>query len=177
MRVLALDLATTTGYAVSRPDGGAVFSSRKIGGPATSDGKFFHDFEVFIGDIIATEDPEAIVYEAPILWGGQTDIRTAKRLITMSSLVEKVGWQRAVPKVFSANMSDVRMWLIGRTRGKLATETDNKNEERRERRKELKAAIIAECRRRGWDVATDDEADARALLAWAVDTLIKRSAA
>ncbi|NIA72296.1 crossover junction endodeoxyribonuclease RuvC [Pelagibius litoralis] len=154
--LLCLDLATSTGFAFWRPGANRIASgSFRLPRTGPDVGWFVDEFEQRLSEMLGFHKPELVVFEAPLLRGGQTSIDTARKLMGLAIMTEFV-CRRAGVKYLEANNASVRKHFIGKGRGE---------------RKQLKAMTIQACRERGWDPANDDEADALALLSYAVDLL------
>ncbi len=170
--VLALDVATVTGWAFGSVGTVAPSTSleasagisdpqpfsgvERIGSKELSDGQFFAKYESWLQDLIVVNGPDTILYEAPYI---STDkhIKTARRLLGMAAITEKVASQMRI-KVFEANNATVRKHFCGKGSAP---------------RKDLKRLVQIECDRRGWIYADDNEADALALWDYAKACLAK----
>ena len=169
--VLALDVATVTGWAVG-PIGAAapataleasagitdpqpLSGTHRIGIKGTKDGAFFSAYEHWLRDLVAVHAPDYIVYEAPYI---STDkhIKTARRLLGMAAITEMTAHQLGV-KVFEANNATVRKHFCGKGNAP---------------RGELKRMVQEECTRRGWVFTDDNEADALSLFDYAKACLV-----
>ena len=172
--VLALDLATTTGWAYGNPEDGLSptilestsrvapppysYGSKIIGRSAWPDGRIFDAAETYLNDLITIHNPSVLVYEAPFV-GKSEKLAVPFRLLNLAGLAEKLGYQREIARVFSANVSTVRKHFIGH--GRLPGG-------------EAKDAVIARCKAIGWDPKTEDAADALAVLDYAIHCLNPR---
>jgi hypothetical protein len=147
--VLALDLATVTGYCYGKP--GA--APPKFGHHRwMKQGQFrpqaYRQFRLWLDLWCSANKTDWIVYEAPIaplLMGGQTNLNTIKLLVGLAEHLEEWAYQKV--ELRQASVAEVRSHFIGRN---------------------LKSAIakpltLQRCRDRGWQVETGDEADACAL--------------
>lgn len=151
--VLALDLATTTGWACGRaggsPDFGEItFPSGRAGHGAIGASLFdwlldLHDLQHF----------EQIVMEAPLPPSSQTHANTARIQFGLAFAVETWCYRRSLP-VREARPDDWRRAVLGRAR---FGGTDK-----------AKAASMAWCRERGWHPPQHNAADALALLHYAL---------
>lgn len=165
--LLALDLATTTGFAVGDPavyrpltplevasQGGNAkpySGAQRIGAKNAEIGPFGVEYEDWLGDMIAVHMVDRIVFEAPWI-GGQTSQDTARKLMGLACWTESVACRKGVPWVFEANNASVRKHFTGVGRGD---------------RSRLKRLTIEACQLRGWDPRGEDEADALALYDYA----------
>lgn len=147
-RLLTLDLATNSGFCVGAPDNpNPDFGNFKI--PPTGDdvGRFGVIFHDWLTNLIDWHQPDFVVFEMPIL-PKQTNLMTVRKLTGLAMLTEMECRRRKLP-VREARASSVKKFFTGSGKaGKLDT--------------------MAICRRYGWNVKTDDEADACALWAYSV---------
>lgn len=147
--VLALDLATATGWAVWQPgDAAPRHGTCRLPKTGRDIGRFLHAFEGWLRPFLEAEAPWRVVFEAPILRAGQTDIATARKLMCLAGVTEMVAHRAEVP-VFEQGNQDVRKHFIGN--GKAP-------------RKQAKDKTMRACRARGWHPRDDNAADALALL-------------
>jgi Holliday junction resolvasome RuvABC endonuclease subunit len=137
-------LATFTGWASASP-GVLSASEVRVGSikfPSTGDdiGKFLDAFDTWLNSMIAVEDPGLIVYEAPIISAGKTDINTARKLMGLAGHTEFVGLRRCVP-VREVNIGTIKKELAGNGRAE-------------------KDAMIAAAKAEGVNVQDEHQADA-----------------
>jgi hypothetical protein len=126
--VMALDLATTTGWAVGPAGGKPVYGSQRLGSPGATSGEVFAAFLGWLVDAIQVHGPRVIVYEAPLPpshMRGKTNVNTARRLMGLPAIAEAVAYRMRVPVILEATVSDVRQHFIGKrtlpgAEGKLA---------------------------------------------------------
>lgn len=153
--LLALDLATVSGFAFWRPG-----MERPLSGtlrmPKTGEdvGWFVEDYHGKLCDLLTVHQPELIIFEAPLL-RATTSIDTARKLMGLALMTEFVCRQRRL-KYREANNASIRKHFIGCGRGD---------------RKTLKAMTIKACQDRGWRPVDDNEADALALADYACHVL------
>lgn len=157
--VLALDIATITGFAVGPTDlfvpatdlelsahGGIpqpISGYKRMCKPGADDGTVLMVYEVWLTNMIRDHKPDVLVFEAPYI-GGR--FNAANRLFKMVGETEKVAKKLGVSLVFSANIGTVRKYFTGKGRGK--------------NRAESKQLTMDACKLRGWSYGGDDEADA-----------------
>ena len=177
--VLALDLATTLGWA-SGPVGGKPVSGKlRLGDKnATRAEKFAHLMR-FLNDRLKVERPRLVVIEEVLnprvlLRVGAT-LDTAKTLYGLPAVAEAVLRIRGVPRIEFVNVQNVRAHFVGQRRFK--DETDPETGKKIKSRDNAKAAVINACRLRGWAVESHDEADAIATWSYGCMLLDKRLAA
>ena len=148
--VLALDLATTTGWAYGEAGKPPRFGHLRFGKIGTSRPQLYRNFRTWLDDTWNVRDhqPALVVYESaaiPSLMSGKTNIDTTKTLIGLCEHLEE--WAHEVVELREATVSQVRSHFIGRNyKAKFA-----------------KPMTVERCRALGWAVETDDEADACAL--------------
>ena len=168
MTLLALDLATKTGFAVGNPDAyqcvtpleAAAGSVPKpysgvftIAPPRTSIGEFMARYRDWLDDMITLHGVDKLVFEAPIITSGRTSIDTARKLLGVAAVTEELAYRRGIPWVREGNNATIRKHFIGKGRGD---------------RKDLKRLVLEQCRARGWEVDSEDEGDALALFDFGV---------
>jgi hypothetical protein len=149
--ILALDLATNTGFAYGaanseRPAIGSI----RLGAVGAGHGEKGFKLLRWLQDFLAVQVPSAVYLEAPLPpshMGGRTNAQTLRQMSGLPFLVEAVCFAWNVP-VFEATPHEVRKHFLGTTRLE---------------RQEAKRQTIARCRMFGWEVANDDAADAAAL--------------
>jgi len=150
MSILALDIATVSGWA--QGDGGSTPSSGVYGLPGTGDdiGRYLISWANWLDQRLKGNRPREVVFEAPIL-PKMTTLATTRKLHGLTGVTEMICHSNAVPVTeISAGM--VRKHFLGRHYPKNAT------------RDQLKIAVVAGCRARGWNPLDDNEADALAIL-------------
>lgn len=147
-RILSLDLATATGWCCGAPDNANPdFGTFVL--PSTGDdvGTFGLKFAEWMKATIEQYKPALIIFEAPIL-PKKTQPMTARKLMLLAGLTEMMARHRNIT-CREGRASAVKKYFAGTGR---AQKEDTK----------------AMCRRYGWRVKTDDEADACALWAYSV---------
>jgi hypothetical protein len=153
-KVLALDLATTTGWAIGRPGKVPTFGHLRFSKPGSSRALTYRTYRNWLDKTFGGRDgepsaiPDLIVYESPAIgahMGGKTNIETLKLLGGLAEHLEE--WCYGKTELREASASQVRAHFIGQN---------------------LKAAIakpmvFERCKELGWPVETHDESDAAAL--------------
>lgn len=168
--LLALDLATVVGWAhcglgyravtsleaqaIDRPTG-VLSGSHRIAAPGVGIGGFLNAFDLWLSDLVTLHTPDILVFEAPILTGGQTSIDTARKLMCLAGVTELIAHRRQIPIVREVNVSSVKKHWTGNGRAK-------------------KFEMIDAARARGFAPRTDDEADALAAMDFAASILLDR---
>jgi len=159
--ILALDLATVVGFALGDLRGVKISGSRRL--PSTGDdiGLFACSFEDWLTIGLKRHRPEKVVYEQPIMRGSDTTLATCRKLYGMAWETERVCRRLvklgALPPfpVQEINISDWRVHFLGR--GNVPRD-----------RKSIKAAVMQMCRVRGFHFDDDNEAEAIAILDYAL---------
>jgi len=146
--VLALDLATVTGFAWGRPGEVPEFGSYRFAKPGSSRALIYRNFRLWLDLKVSACKPELVVFESaavPSIMSGKTNIDTTKVLFGLTEHLEE--WAQGRVELREASVSQVRSHFIGQNmKAKIA-----------------KPMTVDRCRERGWNVETDDEADACAL--------------
>jgi hypothetical protein len=153
-RILALDLATTTGYAVGVPGSAPTCGHIRFSKPGSTRAATYHAFIHWLDKTFGGRDgepsaiPDLIVYESPAIpsfMGGRTNIETTRLLFGLAENLE--AWCYGKTELREATTSQVRCHFLGQNlKAKIA-----------------KPLTLERCRDFGWQVETEDEADAAAL--------------
>lgn len=149
-RVLALDLATTTGWAYGAPGSVPKCGHIRFAPPGASRAQVYRVFRTWMEDKWNVRDhqPDLIVYELPMQplhMKGKTNIDTSKLLLGLAEHLEE--WSFDVIELREATVAQVRSHFLGSN---------------------MKSAIakhetFERCKMIGWPVETTDESDACAL--------------
>lgn len=144
--ILALDLGTKTGYAVRKCDGKVVHGTQSFA-PRTSwsAGQRWLRFQSWLGELLDLHRVDQIAYEHVSFHAG---VRDAHCYGAFRALVEMAADRRNIGLVGTNVQTVKRHWT-----GKGGAD---------------KAAMIAQARARGFRPETDNDADALAVLDWAV---------
>ena len=149
-RLLALDIATVSGFAIDGPeDWKPLTGTVRCTADGDDYGRAYVAFERWLTDFIAVHRPDVMAFEAPLIVGGRsgtsrpTNHGTARLLFGLSAVAELVG-NRAGLRVFECHIQTVRRHFTGNGRCQ-------------------KAEVRARCRTLGWDVQSNDAADAAAI--------------
>lgn len=153
-QILALDLATTTGWARSRLDGDAHSSGafRLKGDYPEEKGAVL---ATWIIDMYRVSPFHHLIYEAPLPvshMGGKTNVNTTQIGFGLPMVAGAIALKLGVKmtRIKKVKPNDVRKHFIGkRSAGS---------------REDTKRAVIMRCRQLGWHPADDNEADALAVL-------------
>jgi hypothetical protein len=182
--VLALDVATTTGWACgppgSRPTWGSFRAAGRDRGVET--GEVLHRFRLWLDERLGDWRPAWVVFEAPYVprtaptrirtrtgevvatlppKSPPIDIKVLRRLISLCGLVEMVAWQHKIACREEASNVICRHFTGHGSWGGRA---------------EKKAATQRMCAVHGWAGVTEDEADALALWVYAEAVLFPPAA-
>lgn len=118
-KILALDLATTTGWACG-PAGGRVMSgAKRFGRVDSSRAAILHNALVWLHDMIKVERPEYLIYEAPLAVStviGSTRIDTTRIAFGLAGLTETVAYANSMfgDRVRSESVQTIRKYFIGK---------------------------------------------------------------
>lgn len=159
MKLIALDLASTTGVAIGDTGDRPYCHTERMGPPGSSHGQRFTQMLRMTKRLILQHEPDVIVVEQAIaggVKGGQERVQLA------------MGYRAAVMiTCFAQNLrveeyavSSIRKHFIGD--GKMAG-------------RKAKAAVMARCRHLGWHAENDNESDAAAAWDYARARLTGRS--
>lgn len=157
-RILALDLATVTGWAVGEPGTVPLAGSYRVARPGAGLGLFLAGYSDWLADRITILEPCTLIFEAPILTGKKTALETARKLMCLAGVTEMIAYRRELP-CFEASGVEVTKFFTGRARYPGDTP--------QERRHAKKQAVISQCAMLGWRAEDDNAADALALWRWA----------
>lgn len=147
--VLALDLASVTGWACGEPGGAPHHGSVRFAKPGASHEAVFAGAAKWMSDICAEREPDLVVWEAPLSTSfkrGKTTMNTTTLLYGLPAVVGAVAYLRGIYDIRKADTREVRQHFIGQN----------------PKRAKAKPLVMQQCRLYGWDVADDNEADALA---------------
>lgn len=151
MKVMALDLASHTGFAIGAPgDVRPVSGSMRFAAPGASYEAMFAGALAWTSTTIEAHKPDLIVWEEPLptfMRTGRTTAKVTTILYGLPAVVGAVAFLKGVYDIRKAPPRDVRMHFIG-------------GNPKREIGKRL---TIQKCQTLGWGVTDDNEADALAL--------------
>lgn len=151
--ILALDIATCTGFAFGKPGQTPRSGSIRLAKTGASNGEIGQGMLTWLVDFITVNKPDMIYYEVPLdprHMGKSTTFKTARILLGLPFLVETIAQARGIFKMREAGVQDVRKFFVGQAR------PANKKE-----------AVKARCRQLGWSAVDDNAADALGLWAFA----------
>jgi len=148
--VLALDLASVTGFAFGKPGTVPKFGHHRFVSSNTSRAGLYRAYRTWLDERwnVRGRQPDLIVYESaavPSIMMGKTNVETIKTLMGLAEHLEE--WAYNKVELREATVSQVRCHFIGQN---------------------MKASIakpltVEKCQQLGWMVETNDEADACAL--------------
>jgi len=142
-KLLYLDLATKTGWAVGPVADRPTLGTLKLPSTGADLGEFGLYFEDWLCKIIDVENPDRIAFEAPFLAGGKAlNVHTVRKLHGLC-LVTELTCKRFDIRVSETAYAKVKTWCLGH--GK---------------RGNWKKEIMAAARSRGYHVEDDNQADA-----------------
>lgn len=149
-RVLALDLASTSGWAVGEPGMLLAHGSIRFAAKGASHEAIFANAYDWMADKIAIYAPNLIVWEAPLSTSfkrGQTTTDVTTVLFGLPAVIGCCAFQRGIYDIRKAETRAVRLHFIGQN----------------PKRQVAKPMVMRQCRAHGWDVTDDNEADALAI--------------
>lgn len=161
MKILALDIATTTGICVGSSGADPKAWSVDLGKGRSEDERFSNALRLAHG-LIETHHPDLIVVEAAI--GGKN---ASAFLIGLVACVRGCAFNRGV-KVISTYPATVRKHFMGKAK----TSRDFPGMTHAKAKLAIKEEIAARCRLIGWDIEDLDAADAAATWDWACATRV-----
>jgi hypothetical protein len=150
--ILALDLATTTGFAKGFMQGEPFYGSLRFGKAEASDNAVFAAaLRWATGFLAEAPRPDLIVLERllpPMIVQGKTQTKTYERLAGLHAVIRSVAFELGVYRIETVPVSKIRSHFIGASN--LPGE-------------EAKLSVMRQCRKMGWKPASDDEGDALAV--------------
>lgn len=153
--ILALDIATTTGWAEGLPGERPTSGSLRLAPPGSPHAAVYGAMMAFLGARLTAFHYRLVIFEAPLdpRWkGAMTNTNTARLLLGLPAVVEAVAYQTG-HAINEATSGDVRKHMLG-CRPKAA---------------DAKPLVIAKARELGFSPRDDNEADALMLWHYARD--------
>lgn len=171
--ILALDIATRTGWAYAPADavrawpqtalqwgaGASPAAAVKVGVDdfkALTPGRVVYTYRRWLLDMMTFYQPRFLVFEAALV-NNHSGQKAAQRLLYLCGATEDACYQRGV-KCLQEHLGSIRKHFLG---------PNNK----RRPRDDLKRVVLEECARRGFKTDDDNTADAIAVLDFAAVTL------
>jgi ABC-type cobalt transport system substrate-binding protein len=148
--VLALDLASISGWAVGEPGREPEHGSIRFASVGASHEAVFAGAFRWAINVITEHQPTLIVWEAPLPTSfsrGRTTSDVTSLLFGLPAIIGCVAYQLGIYDIRKADTRDVRNHFIGRN----------------PKRAEAKKLVMSQCRQMGWFVTDDNEADACAV--------------
>jgi hypothetical protein len=158
VKILALDIATSTGVAFGDSKGQPRAWTVHLG--KAPDERRFANALRMTAKMIVENEPELIVVEAAV--GGP---KASAFLIGLLACVRGVAFDRGIP-CHTVHLGTIRKHFLG----KALTTRDFPHLKPVDAKKAIKARVIQRCGVVGWSVDNDDEADALALWDYACAT-------
>jgi crossover junction endodeoxyribonuclease RuvC len=159
--VLALDLASVTGWAVGEPGGEPVHGSLRFASRGASHEAVFAGALKWMNDAITEYRPHTVVWEAPMPTSFKTsNVNTTTLLYGLPAVIGTVAYIRGVFGIRKAETRDVRLHFIGQN----------------PKRVRAKPLVMQKCRAMRWEVEDDNEADALATWSYMCSLLDPRLA-
>lgn len=149
-RILALDLATNTGFAIGDPQHGVLAHGTKRFVGLEHAARFSSLFD-WLNEKVMRWQIGLLVFESPIMVAGRDKTSNVRLLMTMAGLAEMVALRRGV----LCWEIESKQWRKHFLPPSIVTPKG---------RAELKRATLNECRERGWQPCDDNAADALAIL-------------
>ena len=154
--ILALDIATTCGWARGRVGSMPVSGSVRFAAPGASENAVFGQALRWMSETLQPEPrPDLLIFEGllpPAAMQGETTRQVRDRLAGLHGVVRAVAFLRGVYEIASVSVGDVRMHFIGA---------------RSLKREAAKRETIRRCKALGWPVEDDNQADALAVWSFA----------
>lgn len=146
--ILALDLATATGWACAPPDKEPHFGTAELPKSGQDVGTFAVAFSEWLTAKLADETPQVVLYEQPSIFS-KTTPATLIKLNGLAYDCERICTLHRV-RCYMVNPSRLKKFFAGNGRAQ-------------------KQDMIDVARREGWAVQDDNQADACAVWAWGVN--------
>lgn len=150
MRFLALDLAGVVGWAAADGRGEPIHGTKRLPKTEVGFGPYMRVYADWLEGLILSYEPHLVTYESPILPKRKANIHTLRGLYSLTTRCEEICDRKKI-RCTEGIIGEVRTHFLG------AGNTPGE-------RPEIKDAVIAQCRRRGWAPEDDNAADALALL-------------
>jgi hypothetical protein len=149
MIVLALDLASISGWAVGEPGGEPVHGSHRFASKGASHEAIFANAFHWTSGIVAEHKPTLVVWEAPLAGfkTGKTTNDVSTILFGLPAVVGAAVYISGIFDIRKADTRDVRLHFIGCN----------------PKRAQAKPMVVRQCHAMGFQVYDDNEADALAV--------------
>jgi hypothetical protein len=147
--IMALDLASVSGWAFGEPGGTPVHGSVRFARAGSSHEAIFARAYEWTHNKITYCAPTTIVWEAPLATSfskGSTNSNTTTLLYGLPAVVGAAAYLRGIYDIRKADTKSVRLHFLGKN----------------PKRAQAKRLTVMQCRAMGWEVSDDNEADALA---------------
>jgi len=162
--ILALDIATVTGWARGTPEGDPTCGSIRFASKGASHGAIFCGAFDWFRDFTESSPPDVLVIEDLLPFRakmGETHADTARLLAGLHAIIRLVAFKRSIFKVNAVPVSDVRHHFIGGNY----------------KRDQAKGWTVQKCKSLGWlERADEDAADACALWSYWAGRVVPETA-
>jgi hypothetical protein len=160
--VLALDLASVSGWAVGEPGGKPEHGSHRFASAGASHEAIFAKAMDWADEIIGMCKPRLIVWEAPLpgFKSGKTTSDVTTILFGLPAIVGAIAYQHQIYDCRKADTAAVRHHFIGCN----------------PKRAKAKDLVVRQCNAMGWHCSDDNEADALAVWSYMVSLIEPRLA-
>ena len=115
--------------------------------PKVNNGRRLLEYSIWLNRMILQHGPDTFIIETPIMGGHRANVAATKLLFGLYAVAQILAAKHSLRFLETYPIS-LKKWFTGSGKAQ-------------------KPQMIAECRRRGWDVTDDNAADALALVAFA----------
>jgi Holliday junction resolvasome RuvABC endonuclease subunit len=147
MRILALDLATKTGWCFAEAGKPVSVGTLQLPRTGNNIGVFLSTFSAWLRPALLERQPDLVVFESPILRGA-TQIATLRKLYGLAGVTEMIADEYGA-RVFECSITQAKKALSGNGRAE-------------------KPDMIEAAKGRGVEVTDDNQADAFGVFLFAV---------
>jgi hypothetical protein len=153
VKILALDIATTTGFAIGDPAMRCPhFGSIRFASAGASHAAIFADALAWASEQLLQWQPQRLIYEEPLQFrGGKSRAGNDEILHGLPAVFLAVAHLRGIHDIRKASVKAIRMHFIGANPPRV----------------EAKRKTVQQCRTIGWAVTDDNQGDACALWSYA----------
>lgn len=162
-RILALDIATQTGWAYGAPGEVPRAGTIVFGGQGSSLGKAGRGMMRWFSDFLKLFPTDTIYFEAPFdprHMGMKTNMNTSRKLLGFAFMLEALAEAKGIFDISECEVKDVRKHFIG---------CNPKNDKGKE-------LVQTRCRQLGWKFDSADAADALAVWSYACAIVAPKTA-
>ena len=154
MNILALDIATVTGWAYGTPGSVPRLGTQRWAPPSSSNADVGCGVLRWASDFLKMNPVDVLYFEAPFdprVMGKRTNFNTTRILVGLPFLIETLFAARNIATIREVPVAAVRKHFLGKN----------------PRGEEGKKEVQRRCRQLGWRFDSDDAADAGAVWAYA----------